>query len=91
MIIQAHLAAQGVRQALGRSEAGGGQHRADTAIEAFHHAMGLGMTGLDEAVVDAVLLAGVVKAMTSGRITLPGGATAIGECFAVIRQHPFGP
>ncbi len=87
MIMPAHLAAQGVRQALGRIAAGGGQHRADPAIAALDPAVGLGMTGLDEAVVDAVLLAGVVKAMTSGRITLPGGAAAIGECFAVIRQH----
>ena len=67
MIIQPYIAAQGVLQALGRIEAGGGQHLADAAIEALDHAIGLGMTGLDEAVVDAVLLAGAVKAMTSGR------------------------
>jgi len=54
MIIQAHVAAQGVRQALGRIEAVGGQHLADTAIAEFDHAVGLGMTGLDEAVGDAV-------------------------------------
>ncbi len=33
------------------------------------------------------LLAGAVEAMTSGRIAFAGGAAAIGECFAVIRQH----
>ena len=49
--------------------------------------MGLRMARFDEAVRDPVLITGAVAAMTSGRITLPGGATAIGECFAVIRQH----
>ena len=48
--------------------------------------MGLRMARFDEAVRDPVLITGAVAAMTSGRITLPGGATAIGECFAVIRQ-----
>ncbi len=87
MIIQSYIAAQGVLQALGRIEAGGGQHFADTAIEALHHAIGLGMTGLGEGVFDAVLRAGAVKAMTSGRIAYAGGATAIGKCLAVIGQH----
>ncbi len=68
MIIQSDIAAQGVRQALGWTEAGGSQHLADAAIEALDHAVGLGMTGLDEAVVDAMLLAGAVEAMKSGGI-----------------------
>ena len=50
---------------------GGRQHLADAAIEALDHAIVLGMTGLNEAVVDAVLLAGADEAMTSGRITSP--------------------
>ena len=44
------------------------------------------MTGLDEAVVDAVLLAGAVEAMPSGRITLPGGTKAIGKLLTIIGQ-----
>ena len=54
MIIQAHLAGQGVLQVLGRIEAGGGQHLADAAIAALDYAVCLGMRGLDEAVFDAV-------------------------------------
>jgi len=42
------------------------------------------MTGLDEAVVDAVLLAGAVEAMTPGGIAFAGGAEAIGEFLAII-------
>ena len=93
MIIPAHLAAQGVRQALGRIAAGGGQHRADPAIAALDHAVSLGMTGLDQPVVDAVAIAGAVAAMTSGGIAFAGGAAAIGEFLAVIGQdflHPEG-
>ena len=86
MIIPAHLAAQGVRQALGRIAAGGGQHRADPAIAALDPAVGLGMTGLDEAVVDVVALASAIKAMTPGGIAFAGGAAAIGEFLAIIGQ-----
>jgi len=45
------------------------------------------MARFDEAVRDPVLITEAVAVMTSGRLTLPGGATAIGEGFAVIRQH----
>ena len=45
------------------------------------------MAWFDQAVRDPVLIAGAVAAMTSGRITRPGGATAIGAFLAVIRQH----
>ena len=86
MMIQAHIAAQGVLQALGRIEAGGGQHRADAAIAALDPAVGLGMTGLDEAVVDVVALASAIKAMTPGGVTFAGGAEAIGEFLAIIGQ-----
>ena len=44
------------------------------------------MTGLDEAVVDAMLLAGAVEVMTSGRVAFAGGAEAIGEFLAIIGQ-----
>ena len=44
------------------------------------------MTGLDEAVVNAVLRAGAVAAMTSGRVAFAGGAEAIGEFLAIIGQ-----
>jgi hypothetical protein len=44
------------------------------------------MTGRDEAVVDVVLITGAVEAMTPGGIAFAGGATAIGEFFAIIGQ-----
>ena len=87
MIIPAPIADQGFFQALCRIEAGGRQHLAEAAIKALNHAVGLRMAGLDQPVFDAVLITGAVAAMTSGRITLPGGATAIGEFLAVIRPH----
>ena len=44
------------------------------------------MTGLDEAVVDVVVLASAIKAMTPGGVTFAGGAAAIGEFLAIIGQ-----
>jgi hypothetical protein len=44
------------------------------------------MTGLDEAMVDAVAIAGAVEAMPSGGIAFAGGAEAIGKFLAVIGQ-----
>ena len=49
------------------------------------------MTGLDEAVLNAVLRAGAVEAMTSGGIAFAGSATAIGEFLAVVGQHLLDP
>ncbi len=48
--------------------------------------MGLGMTGLDQPVFDAVLITGAVAAMTSGRVAFAGGATVSGNVLAVIGQ-----
>ena len=50
------------------------------------HAVGLGMAGLDEAMVDAVASAGAVEAMSPGGIAFAGGAEAIGEFLADIGQ-----
>jgi hypothetical protein len=86
MILQPYIAAQGVRQALGWTEAGGSPHLADTAIAALDPTVGLGMTGLDEAVGHAVGIAGAIKAMTPGGIAFAGGAEAIGKLLTFIGQ-----
>ncbi len=86
MIVQPHIAAQGFFEALCRIAACGRQHLAIPSVEALDHAMGLRMTGLDEAVFDMVLLVGAVATMTSGRIAFAGGTAAIGKFLAVIGQ-----
>ena len=91
MIIQPHLAAQGVRQTLGRIETGGRQHRADAAIEAFHPAVGLGMARFDEAVIKVLCGTDPVEAMLTRRFALAGGSKAIGELLAVIGQDLADP
>ncbi len=86
MITRPHRAAQGLLQALCRSEAGGGQPLADPAMEALHPAVGLGMTGLDQAMFDAMTNAGAIKVMMAGGIAFAGGAKAIGKFLAMVGQ-----
>ena len=81
MIREPYIAPERVRQALGGSEAGGGQHLADAAIEAIDHAVGLGMTGFDEAV-----LKDPIEAVLASRVPFAGGAKAIGEFLTIIGQ-----
>ena len=87
MMIPPYLAAQGVRQALGRIEVRGRQHLANPSVEALHHAVSLRMTRLDESVFDPVVSADTIKTMTPGRVALAGGTKAIGKLFAIIGQH----
>ena len=87
MMIPPYLAAQGVRQALGRIEVRGRQHLAHPSVEALHPAVSLRMTRLDEAVFAPVVSADAITTMTPGRVALAGGATAIGNRLAVIGPH----
>ena len=58
LIVEVEIALQGGFQVTGGGERGGFQHLGDAAVEALDHAVGLGMFGLDQAVVDAVRGAG---------------------------------
>ena len=71
----------------GGGERGGFQHLGDAAVEALDHAVGLRVSGLDQAVVDAALGAGAVEDVLAGGPALAGGAKAVGELFAVVGQH----
>ena len=87
MMIPPYLAAQGVRQALGRIEVRGRQHLAHPSVEALHPAVSLRLTRLDESVFDPVVSADTITTMTPGRVALAGGTKAIGKLFAIIGQH----
>jgi hypothetical protein len=61
MVVQGCVAQQGLLQVLGAVEVVRFEHIADTAIEALHHAIGLGRAGLGQTVLNAQLLAQLVK------------------------------
>ena len=48
LIIEVEIALQGGFQVTGGGEGGGFQHLGDAAVEAFDHAVGLRMPGLDQ-------------------------------------------
>ena len=50
LIIEVEIALQGGFQVTGGGEGGGFQHLGDAAVEAFDHAVGLRVFGLDQAV-----------------------------------------
>jgi hypothetical protein len=76
-LLEFDVAYQGLVQVLARSEPGGLQHLADAPIEALDHVVGLWVSGLDEAVLDAVGGADPTESMLTGRLTLSGGAEAV--------------
>ena len=97
LIIKVEIAPQGGFQVTGGGEGRGFQHLGDATVEAFDHAVGLRVFGLDQAMVDAVVGAGPVEDVLAGGLALAGGAKAVGELFAVVGQHgakakrDFGP
>ncbi len=54
LIVDLNVALEGIGQVLGRVETGGSQDVSDAAVEVFDHAIGLGRSGLDQAMFDAV-------------------------------------
>ena len=87
LILALDVADEGVVQVLTGTEAGGGQDFADATVEALDHAIGLGMSGRDEAVRDLVPGADPIEGMVAGRLAWSGGAEAVGNRRAVIREH----
>ncbi len=76
-VVAFDVAHDGVVQVLAGAKAGGGQHLADTAMEALDHAMDLRVPGLDQAMVDSVLGADLVAGMVAGGLALSVGKEAV--------------
>ncbi|BCX81350.1 hypothetical protein MIT9_P0928 [Methylomarinovum caldicuralii] len=79
MVVDTGILHQGPFQILAAAEAGGFEDLGDPTVETFDHAVGLRVFGWDEAVLDAMALAGLVEKVTAGRFAFPGGAEAVGE------------
>lgn len=57
---------------------------ADTAVEALDHAVGLRVAGLDEAVLNPVLVTGLIEGVIARWLSLTSGDKAIGKLLAVV-------
>jgi hypothetical protein len=68
-----------------RSQSGSWQKFADAAIEAFNHAVCLGMAWRNKAMVNLGAGAGPIEDMIARGLLLPG-SEAVGELCAVVRQ-----
>ena len=87
MVVQVHIALERLAHILARYEAMRLQHIADASIEALHHPIGLGRSGLDEPVLNAQLLAQPVKLMVAAGLLDPTGKQPIRELLAVVGQQ----
>ena len=84
LMVDLHILQKGLLQALGGIEAGGGQHLTDAAVEALDHAVGLGVTGLDETVLNPVFGTDLIEGVCPGGLPFAGGTEAVGELLAVV-------
>lgn len=65
-LVDVDVAGQGIFEVLPGAEAAGGQGLADAPVEVPDHAVGLGVVGLDEAVLDGVGGAGLTVSFLVG-------------------------
>lgn len=86
VIVASCIADQGFLQAFRGIETGGGEDVSDAAVETLDHAIGLRMTGSDQAVLDAVLTAEGIERKGTGGLPDAGSAEAIGELFPVVGE-----
>ena len=86
MVVQPGIAHERRLQFLAGAEVMGSQDIRDPAIEALHHAVGLGRPGLGQTVFDAQGQAKLVEFMVSRRLAVAGAEQAIREFLAVVGQ-----
>ena len=84
MIVESNIAKDSLRQGLRGVEVVGIEDFSDTTVEAFNHAIGLRVSGFDEAVHDIVNLARFIKGMTPGGLPFTRGTETVGEFLAVV-------
>ncbi len=82
MVVELGVSAQRVIEVFIGVEMSGFQDLGDAAIETLDHAVGLWTPGLDQPMVDVLLLAKLVKRMPPRGLALAGGAEPIGELLA---------
>lgn len=91
MVVQGHIALQGLLHVIAAVESMGLEHVRDAPVEALHHAIGSGRPGLWQPVLDAQLLAQLVELVLATRFALLAGEQAVLELLAVVGQQLLDP
>ena len=87
MVVQGHIALQGLLHVLAAVEPVGLQDVRYAAIEPLHHAVGSRGPGFGQPVLYARLLAQLVELMVAAGFALPAGKQPVCELLAVVGQQ----
>lgn len=86
IVVEPSVAQEGLLEGLAAEEVMAAQHFLDTAVEAFHHAVGLGPTWTGEPMLDAQRGAQLIEGVPPGGCALARGEEAISELLAVVGE-----
>ena len=87
MVVQGHIAQQRLLQILSTAEPVGLQDIGNAAVEALHHAVGSGRSGLGQSVLYAQRLAQLIELMVATGLALAAGKQPVCKFLAVVRQQ----
>ena len=84
MVVQRHIAQQGLLHVLATVEPVGLEHIGNAAVESFDHAIGSRCSGLGQPVLNAQFLAQLIELMVAAGLALAAGKQAVRELLAVV-------
>lgn len=87
VVVQGHIAQQGLLHVLAAVESVGLQDVCNAAIEPLHHTVGSRGPGPGESMLDAQLLAQLIELMVAAGFAFPAGKQPVRELLAVVRQQ----
>ena len=91
MVVQGHIAQQGLLHVLAAVEPVGLQNVRNASIEPLHHAVGSGRPGLGQSVLYAQLPAQLIEFMVAAGFAFLAGKQTVRELFAVVGQQLVDP
>ncbi len=87
LVIDLFIFQEGLREGRKGGESRLTQDVRDPPVEPFDHPIGWGVTRLDQAMVNALGTADLLKGMAPCRLPLPRSAKPVGQFLPVIREH----
>ena len=91
MVVQGHIAQQGLLHVFAAVEPVGLQNVRNAAVKSLHHAVGSGRPGLGQSVLYAQLLAQLIELMVAAGFAFLAGKQTVRELFAVVGQQLVDP
>ena len=91
MVVQSHIAQQGLLHVFAAVEPVGLEHIGNAAIESFDHAVGSRGPGLGQSVFYVQLLAQLIELMVAAGLAFSAGKQAVCELLTVVCQQLADP